>query len=228
MDIEPLSFTGPTRVVVTFGAQSGVARDACMTDWTFSSPTPNVLTALQAFYNATHVTWATAVNAYLSPSISRAANGCVFHVYDMSGPLSGLGPMGPPIQTSTWQLGGGGGLPLPSELAVVLSYHASDTSIPEHGTGTRPRSRYRGRIYVGPLQQSALAQDSTTHRATVTTAVRETLTASAVSLLAAEPTWSVWSRKDKVLRPVVGGWVDDAWDIQRRRGEDPLVRTNWP
>lgn len=228
MEFEPLSFTGPSRVIVTLPAASGVGRDAVVTDFTFSSATPNVLTALAAFYNTTHPTWATAVSGYLSPTLSRATGAGVFHVYDLSVPLTSGGPAGPPIQTATWTLGGGGGTPLPSELAVVLSYHAADTSIPEHAPGARPRSRYRGRCYIGPLTTTALNQDATSHRPTVLQAVRETITASAVALLAAEPTWSVWSRKDKMQRTVVGGWVDDAWDVQRRRGEDPVVRTNWP
>lgn len=27
--------------------------------------------------------------------------------------------------------------------------------------------------------------------------------------------------------PIVGGWVDNAWDTQRRRGLEPTTRTTW-
>jgi hypothetical protein len=27
--------------------------------------------------------------------------------------------------------------------------------------------------------------------------------------------------------PIVAGWIDDAFDTQRRRGPDPSFRTNW-
>lgn len=39
--------------------------------------------------------------------------------------------------------------------------------------------------------------------------------------------WSVFSKKDWALRPVVAGWVDDSPDITRRRKVQPSVRTSW-
>jgi len=34
----------------------------------------------------------------------------------------------------------------------------------------------------------------------------------------------VWSRKKAALASVTSAWVDDAFDVQRRRGEDPVFR----
>jgi len=31
--------------------------------------------------------------------------------------------------------------------------------------------------------------------------------------------WIVYSTVDQAGHEVIGGWVDNAWDIQRRRGE---------
>ena len=38
--------------------------------------------------------------------------------------------------------------------------------------------------------------------------------------------WSVWSRTDATLHNVVSVECDDAFDTQRRRGVDPLVRNS--
>jgi hypothetical protein len=35
----------------------------------------------------------------------------------------------------------------------------------------------------------------------------------------------VWSRKDAQVRPVAAVSIDNAFDIQRRRGEEPTLRT---
>jgi hypothetical protein len=42
-----------------------------------------------------------------------------------------------------------------------------------------------------------------------------------------ETTWSlaVYSVADAVAREVTNGWVDNAWDTQRRRGIDATART---
>jgi hypothetical protein len=77
------------------------------------------------------------------------------------------------------------------------------------------------------MATSALGSDSTTHRPYVAQNVRETIAAAAGHFSALEPSWSVWSRKDAVLRQITQGSVDDAWDVQRRRGEDPVARTFW-
>ena len=58
--------------------------------------------------------------------------------------------------------------------------------------------------------------------------LRVDLTKAATTLMASiDPTWAVWSRHDALARAVVGGWCDDAWDVQRRRGEVAVVRTTF-
>jgi hypothetical protein len=38
-------------------------------------------------------------------------------------------------------------------------------------------------------------------------------------------TLAVWSRKDALIRSVTDAQVDDAFDVQRRRGEKAITRT---
>ena len=216
----PIGFTGPTRAVITIPAVSGVAKDAVKFDLAFATPSANLDVSLKNFFNSTQAVSGSAINGYMSPSLVRAPNNiCLIQLYDISAHLDGSATTRAPYFQTTWGLGGGGGTPLPSELSVVLSYHGAFLDIPEHGPGTRPRSRHRGRIYIGPMATSAMGQDATTHRATIVQMVRDTITSAALQLLSAEPSWSVWSRKDAALRTVVGGWCDDAWDIRRSRGE---------
>jgi hypothetical protein len=41
------------------------------------------------------------------------------------------------------------------------------------------------------------------------------------------PSWSVWSRKNANTKLVTGGFVDNAFDTQRRRGEKASGRQTW-
>jgi len=216
-----------THAVITIPAVSGVQRDAVKFDFAFANPTGSLATNLPQLFSHINPTWSTSISAFFSPTLAHAAAGCLIQLYDITGHLDGSATGKPPYEQDTFTLPGGGGSPLPSELSVVLSYHADYTGIPEHLPGERPRARYRGRLYLGPMATSALDSDSVSHRPRVAQNVRETIAAGAIYLSTLEPTWAVWSRKDGQLRHITQGSVDDAWDIQRRRGEDPVTRTFW-
>lgn len=111
---------------------------------------------------------------------------------------------------------------LPAEVAVCLSYKAVQPS------GV-PSARRRGRLYIGPLSNGWLS-------ATVTPDVRPdntrlvALRDAAQTILDHSRTattwdWALWSPTDTVARPIVGGYVDNAFDTQRRRGVEATNRT---
>lgn len=113
---------------------------------------------------------------------------------------------------------------IPTETAVVLSYHAQFTS------GIANASR-RGRIYVGGLGQTISTGDASnfpvpgaTFRGTLATAAGNVL----VNAPVVDWTWVVWSRTLNASAPVIGGWIDNAADTQRRRGQGASTRTLWP
>jgi hypothetical protein len=100
----------------------------------------------------------------------------------------------------------------PRELAVCLSFYAS-----------RNLPRQRGRLYVPQVLINV-------------TPVDERPNASARSRVAALPPilsglggvdidWVVYSRMDRTRRTVTNWYVDDEWDVQRRRGLKPTTRT---
>jgi hypothetical protein len=110
---------------------------------------------------------------------------------------------------------------LPGEVALVLSFRAAAVS------GSSP-ARRRGRVFLGPLAINTM--DAATGRPL--NSVLNEIASAASSLRAAgasDPawTWQVWSEMDNVGREINNGYVDNAFDTQRSRGNDPTARINW-
>lgn len=118
---------------------------------------------------------------------------------------------------------------LPPEIACCLSYRSEYTS------GVNPQRR-RGRLYIGGLQVTDVLHSS----GMLATGVMTTLVLQAEEMLAASQAsvnldWVVFSPSSVVggdpetgAFPVIGGWVDNAPDVQRRRGVDPAARMSFP
>lgn len=108
---------------------------------------------------------------------------------------------------------------LPEEVAVVATFYGSPPV-------TRRR---RGRLYFGPLRNSASNNPvSNGVRTQVVPELIANLTKACQSLLINCPSWCVRSTlPSENFVPIIGGYVDDAFDIQRRRGPDPTARTVW-
>jgi hypothetical protein len=223
---------------VTFPSMSGFTRDNVVNTFTHAFETDAdvaALTGLEAaltdFYNAEDTGGSgLSVSQLIGPQISRTAPP-IFRHYGLDGHLSG-GRVGSPIRVQPMALidapvAGG---PMPSEVAVALSYHSDFTTDVEFGAGaTRPRARDRGRIYIGPLAMSALIVHSDTggNRPTVAPNIRQTLLSAGLRLRTAEGgggVWSVWSRANGTVRGITEFSVDDAFDTQRRRGERAVTR----
>lgn len=112
---------------------------------------------------------------------------------------------------------------MPLECAVVLSYHAAFSS------GV-PNARRRGRIYLGPLHTDVLnAGSASAFPAPTATFISEIITAvGALSSITANGCeWVQYSPTTDLGLPVVGGWVDNEFDTQRRREGRPSSRTTF-
>jgi hypothetical protein len=105
--------------------------------------------------------------------------------------------------------------PAPNELACCLSYATVDD--PEQSTARR-----RGRIYVGPLAASAVNADRPDSILRDFILDFGELLGSAGN--AGNSTWRMKSQVDNVYATIESIWVDDAWDVQRRRGLAPTLR----
>jgi hypothetical protein len=91
------------------------------------------------------------------------------------------------------------------EQSLCLSFY-SDHNVP----------RQRGRLYV----PNALAYGSTIGQRPTSTQRNKVsaLVPIFANLGGANVDWVVWSQMDRAARKVSNWWVDDEWDVQRRRG----------
>lgn len=110
---------------------------------------------------------------------------------------------------------------LAAEVALVMSFQAVRVA-------GEPQARRRGRIFLGPLfataNDSATARPSSTLVSSVANAGDGLITASKASTLWE---WQVWSQVDGDGNEVDNGWVDNAFDTQRRRGLRATTRTTF-
>lgn len=158
---------------------------------------------------------------WLSARISRGAEACSVVTYDISDPKPR-----PPIHVRQFSMPSASNTAsLPDEVALVLSFHG------EPAAGI-PQARRRGRIYLGPLWDGAATAAANEPSRPSTTLITQ-VQAAAVTLASTlngengAPQWIVYSRVSANNAPVIGGWVDNAWDTQRRRGADPTTRNTW-
>ena len=131
-------------------------------------------------------------------------------------------PRAPVFDTLLGVTGPTGSGTSPHELAICLSFQGDR----EAG---RVQARRRGRVYIGPLQSAVSTFDGmvdVTLRDTLATAGGTLLTASGES---SAWTWVVHSTRNLATpdTPVTNGWVDNAFDIQRRRGVDASSRATF-
>lgn len=215
---------GFARAQVAIPRDTTVPEDVTINVWHFitsgtvTADAGAIVNRLNTFYNA--------IDGEIS---SITASPAVIKVYDLE-----AAPPRVPVSTQNMTVTPGAGTPAPEELAICLSFEA----LPESG---QIQARRRGRLYLGPIQTGAFSPVS--GRVLVTAGVRTTIANAAAAMAGAgtEPTarWAVFSPTTAGPEPWSGGalssafqqvdrgWVDDAIDIQRRRGPAAQNRTNW-
>lgn len=232
---------------------NGIPKDDTINTFAFDVPGASVSgmtdvldVQLPAFYNTvpTGSVGTFSLSGYMASNLDRGANKCHVVYYVLS-PVGGTAhvpvlPLGAPVHVLPFtlrQLAQGTG-DLPRECAAVLSYHSSLTGLAEDTPGgvagprgdAHPAARHRGRIYLGPLSNNSLGAGtngpglSDNLRDVATKAAKQFLITAASTALEGLA-WSVWSRTNNLLTPIIAGWMDDAFDTQRRRGILASVRT---
>lgn len=110
------------------------------------------------------------------------------------------------------------GDPMPPEVALCCSFQAARIS------GDDQRNR-RGRVYLGPHRKNGLETDGRPHPDVISQAAAFGQFLLDASDGWANTKWVVYSPTNGTMANVVNGWVDNAWDTQRRRGIRPTART---
>lgn len=167
------------------------------------------------FYNDLPGTGLTPIRSMLATTIDHTQ--CRIKTYDLSDPLPRV-----PLDDRILPLSSVGGSAIPAEVSVVLSYQADLVS-------GELQARRRGRIFIGPLSDGFGSLDTGGFRPIA--AVRTSLGAAAARLAGRSDedtlAWVVYSRVNGTAALITRGWVDNAWDTQRRRGEGATIRSTW-
>lgn len=190
--------------------------DASVTD-AYEALRNAVVGRVRQFYEAS--TPEPPLGAYISPFVSRIVT---LSSYNMLLPP----PRTPSFYSSATLAAASAGGGLPEECAICLTLE-----------GEPPiNNRRRGRIYFGPLVNFSNNIDV----ATTTTPARPKLTgASSIGVVLASKA-SILADQSEVMRwcirsvtptenfvPIDRGYIDNAFDTQRRRGPDPTTRAVW-
>lgn len=220
--------------VVSIPHDDGVARDAVTNSFVFSDVDSDadreiVFDLLDDFYGLDTAGADTALSDWYSPTLNQTSNACTIKAYSLVGHLDGT-PHGSPVDQRLFSLGTSlGSSAYPSEVALALTIEGLDWGDQpvEAPGGTRPRSRRRGRVFLGPFSEQAGSIQSNVMRPkselrTVALAAASRL---ATDSIAAGVPWGVWSRANAAVYGVESVSVDDAFDTQRRRGERASTRT---
>lgn len=205
------------RGTVTFSPLSAIPRDRTTNTFHAWAPTVGTLTAesfadaLRDFYNTT-LDGGNPFGRYISAAMQRVAG---IQVWDLSDPMPR-----PPIYEGLFTIDTpAGSTRLPREVALVASFQA----VREAGV---PQSRRRNRVFLGPLQTNSVDNDIP-DSSLIGNAVKAMRVLYARSEAAEDWTWCTFSPTTNDWQPVDNGWVDNAWDTQRRRGQRASSRETW-
>lgn len=181
--------------------------------------------AIDAFWNTASGTHPVAY--YMSNQYSGATT---LEWYDITDHLDGSAA-GAPFRIDVGTAWGtrGSTTDLHPALAGVLAYRRDYGTDQEHGPGSRPRARDRGRLYLGPCNQSAM--QTGTGDGQISDAFREDIVASAAALAATKNAlsanqfnWVQWSRKNASVAPIADVATQFGFGIQRRRTDEQSTR----
>lgn len=205
------------KVQMTFTSDTGLPRDSVVNTFHVQSADlagngEGIKACFVNFYESATAS-GSSINAYRSVELTGAGS---FKLYNLADPTPRV-----PVFEDTFTGMGTSGDALPSEVAVVMSYRAP------YASGT-PNAQRRNRIYLGPLSKSAAGASVPPRPVPL---LRTTIGEAAIRLQgqlgANATTWVVYSKVSGLAIPVTDGWVDDAFDTQRRRGESATTRTEW-
>jgi hypothetical protein len=210
---------------IIFPNKNGLPEDASINTLHFGTSGPGVDDAQIPLINAAILDFYNAPNA-VGTRISDAFALCVnspattvkwFRLNDA--------PPRAPLATLPLVLADSNGASQPGEVALTLSFQAAQVS----GVS---QARKKNRIFLGPLDNGMISVDVASN-ATVGLSIRNAAldamqrlwTASAA---AADWSWVTYSPTLGIINgvfPVDNGWVDNAFDTQRRRGLKATVRS---
>lgn len=197
------------RCQLAFPSVGADTEDTVVNTWHFDVDDATVAGVVNA--QAALDTFYTAIKAYLSPLQDWLGGRAKWYALNDPEPRA-------PFAEGTFIVSGAvaAGTCAP-ELAICLSFQGIRVS----GSS---QARRRGRVFLGPLGNNAVSTTSgfiaSAAQTSIQTAAQALLTASGLS----DWVWIVWSKTSASQVVVDNGWIDNAVDVQRRRGVDSSSR----
>lgn len=213
------------RVQVVLPYSSGVPSDVVTNTWHFesldgesitSAKLASLFTVLTTFYNSVYAS--SAIKGMASYINSSQVLMKAYNLADPK-PRTAVRESVTPLTLTSQESG-----TIPAEAAIVLSYRTAFSS-------GIPKASQRGRIYLGALASTFFEAGTASNSTRVKQASREAICNAAGTMAAAALVqkwgWVVWSDKRSQKFAVAGGWVDNAIDTQRRRGQAATTRSTF-
>lgn len=216
---------GVARIQVTLNRRTGLPEDRVVNGFHFANAIANVdATAADGLMDAVEIFYA-AIDQLLGRQLSGTGT---IACYDLADATPRVPVLERNITPLTTAVGG-----LVSEIACCLSYQAAPIS------GT-PQARRRGRVFLGPLASSAWTQSDANDEPRPATAAVNTVLTAAQTMAHVTIGADLWDHGTFSDTGYVQGagdpfaffaetaefWIDDAFDVQRRRGVAPGTRTS--
>lgn len=216
------------RMQVTLNSASGLPEDASMNVWHFhtvdadvESEANDINNIISTFYNDCSAIF----------SGNTLTGTCTTKFFD----LSDDPPRVPFFSDGFAITSMGDADALPTECAITMSFQGD----PESGGNAR---RKRGRLFLGPLDAGTastgaglvrVGAGATSAIAVAASAVIDSATPLGFQWIVFSPTTAgapPWDETtlDAASTLVTQGWIDNAFDTQRRRGTDPTSRVTFP
>jgi hypothetical protein len=210
---------GSIRAQVIFKGPSGLPEDVYVNSFVFNLSTTTEPTAtlyetiandLRDFYDIAHAPAGNPIKLFFPAFLANQV--------EMKFYWLGQAPPREPFLQTRLITTDGSSQALPSEVALCASYYA-DRNLP----------RQRGRIYIGPFTVGALSGGAGAPAIPVSGLIDAVRWSSQwlANQGGTSYVWSILSGADGVSRGITNGWVDNAFDTQRRRGEEASTRSTW-
>lgn len=206
------------RAQLTFPADTAIPADATSITFHFAATKAdpagaNIKDALMSFWTGANTT--RKISDYLSEAVDQGNTR--IRLYDLADPeprvpfLDDVVAFGEPASSAK----------LPPELALCVSYQATRIS------GLDQANR-RGRLYIGPLNSLAMGASPNDRPSPLFIADLKSAATRLMTEAAADNVhWCVYSPTLGTNAIVHDGWVDNDFDIQRKRGLGATTRNVW-
>ena len=207
------------RCQVVFQGGSDKPEDQFVNVWWFigtgptSADAPGIFSRLTSFYTQEPPGSEISIGASMSSYIRTPVQIKVYDMADEEPRVPTIGGFNMPSRAA-------GFTTVPEEMAVCMSFH------------THPpiTARRRGRVYLGPLNSTAMTPATAVVPTRVSNNFIEAVRQAGQALMdSSGPNlwWAIHSTVGNLAMEVTGGWIDNEFDTQRRRGVDATSRVRF-